>query len=99
MRLILRDYISTFKEEIELENLLYNILILEDFKNIIPAQKGLRQYGVDVKAEKNNEIYLFILKQKDITRDCWNGNKTSVRQTLEDIKDVYIPCFLKDKKK
>jgi len=98
MRLILRDYISTFKEEIELENLLYNILILEDFKNIIPAQKGLRQYGVDVKAEKNNEIYLFVLKQKDITRDCWNGNKTSVRQTLEDIKDVYIPCFLKDKK-
>ena len=35
MRLILKDYISTFKEEIEMESLMEKILIMKDFKNII----------------------------------------------------------------
>ena len=34
MRLILKDYIETLKEEIELETLLENILIMNDFKDI-----------------------------------------------------------------
>lgn len=91
MRLILKDYISTFKEEIEMESLMEKILIMKDFKNIIIPQKGVGQLGVDFSAEKNTEIYLFVLKQQDIDRVTWDGDKNAVRSTLDEILDGYIP--------
>ena len=39
MRLILKDYIETFKEEQEMENLLDNILFMNNYNNIIRPQK------------------------------------------------------------
>lgn len=41
MRLILKDYIETLKEEIELETLLENILIMNDYTDIVRPQKGV----------------------------------------------------------
>lgn len=99
MRLILRDYIATLKEEKELESLLENILIMNDYKNIISPQKGVTQDGVDFYAEKNGEIYLFVLKQQNIDRNNWDSGKNSVRQTLNEIVDVYIPERIKDSSK
>lgn len=99
MRLILRDYIATLKEEKELEGLLENILIMNDYKNIILPQKGVTQDGVDFYAEKNGEIYLFVLKQQDIDRNNWDSGKNSVRQTLNEIEDVYISQRIKDNSK
>lgn len=90
MRLILKDYIETFKEERELESLLENILIMNDFSNIIRPQKGVAQHGVDFSAKRNGEIYLFVLKQKDIDRTNWNTGNNAVRPTLDEIQDVYI---------
>ena len=64
MKLILKEYIETLKEEVELEDLLANILFINNFKNIIRPQKGVRQAGVDFRAEKNNTIYKKILTEK-----------------------------------
>lgn len=96
MRLILKDYIETLKEEKELENLLENILIMNDFTDIIRPQKGVAQHGVDFSAKKNNEIYLFVLKQKDIDKNNWNTGNNAVRPTLDEIQDVYITQRLHD---
>ena len=96
MRLILKDYIETLKEEIELETLLENILIMNDFKDIIRPQKGVTQHGVDFSAKKNGEIYLFVLKQKDIDKNNWNAGNNAVRPTLDEIQDVYVQNRIKN---
>ena len=96
MRLILKDYIETLKEEIELETLLENILLMNDFKDIVRPQKGVTQHGVDFSAKKNGAIYLFVLKQKDIDKNNWNAGNNAVRPTLDEIQDVYIQERIKD---
>lgn len=96
MRLILKDYIETLKEEKELEGLLEKILIMDNFKKIIRPQKGVTQHGVDFYAEKNDNIFLFVLKQKDIDKANWNAGNNAVRPTLDEIQDVYIPEKIKN---
>lgn len=96
MRLILKDYIETLKEEIELETLLENILIMNDFTDIVRPQKGVAQHGVDFSAKKNGAIYLFVLKQKDIDKNNWNSGNNAVRPTLDEIQDVYIQERIKE---
>ena len=56
MRLILKDYIETFKEEQEMENLLDNILFMNNYNNIIRPQKGVSQLGVDFSLLLNKVI-------------------------------------------
>lgn len=97
MRLILKDYISTLKEEKELETLLDNILVMNDFKDIIRPQKGVAQNGVDFSAKKKGEIYLFVLKQKDIDKNNWDTGNNAVRPTLNEILDTYVNVKLKEK--
>lgn len=96
MRLILKDYIETFKEEKEMEKLLDNILVMNDYSNIIRPQKGVTQHGVDFSAVKDKEIYLFVLKQKDIDKSNWDTGNNAVRPTLNEILDTYIPQRLND---
>ena len=96
MRLILKDYISTLKEEKELESLLDNILIMNDFTDIVRPQKGVAQNGVDFSAKKNGEIYLFVLKQKDIDKSNWDTGNNAVRPTLNEILDTYVERRIED---
>ena len=96
MRLILKDYIETLKEEIELETLLENILIMNDYTDIVRPQKGVAQHGVDFSAKKNGTLYLFVLKQKDIDKNNWNSGNNAVRPTLDEIQDVYISERIKE---
>lgn len=99
MRLILKDYIETFKEEQEMENLLDNILFMNNYNKIIRPQKGVSQLGVDFSAEKDNTIYLFVVKQGDIDKSNWNSGNNAVRPTLDEILDSYIPQRLNDNQK
>ncbi len=102
MKLILKDYIATLKEEKELEGLLYNILFLENYRDFTLPQKGIRQHGVDLSCKKGKTSYLFVIKQGDIDRAVWNSNKNSVRQSLDEIKDAYLHLngeFIEDKVK
>lgn len=99
MRLILKDYIETFKEEQEMENLLDNILFMNDYNNIIRPQKGVGQLGVDFSAEKDEVIYLFVVKKGDIDKSNWDYGNNAVRPTLNEILDSYIPQRLNNTKK
>jgi hypothetical protein len=65
------------------------------FIPITIPQVGVRQYGVDISAEyldenKNKILYLFVIKQGNIGRNDWNSSPQSVRQSLDEIKDVYL---------
>lgn len=90
MKLIIKDYILTLKEEIELENLLENLLILMEHIIISSPTKGVRQNGRDLESKKDDKDYIFIIKQKDIDRKAWNAEVNSVRQTIEEILDLGV---------
>ncbi|MDR4505463.1 MAG: hypothetical protein MRK01_11845 [Candidatus Scalindua sp.] len=64
------------------------------------AQVGVRQYGVDVAAvgEYNDEgkvLMLFTIKQGDLGRSDWDVNEQSIRQSLDEIKDVYLDSHIR----
>lgn len=73
------------------QKLLENILIMNDFTDIVRPQKGVAQHWGDFSAKKNGTLYLFVLKQKDIDKNNWNSGNNAVRPTLDEMQDVYIP--------
>lgn len=104
MKLIIKEYLSHLKESTELDSLLPDLLLCMGIEPISRAQIGVRQDGVDVAAiGKDPEtgqktVYLFLIKQGDLTRNDWDGGTPqSVRPSLNEILEVYIPTRL-DKK-
>lgn len=84
------------KESGELDLLLPDLLLSMGIEPISHAQVGVRQYGVDVaaikkKPNKKTILYLFTIKQGDLTRKDWDTNAQSIRPSLNEIKDVFIP--------
>ncbi|MDT2052330.1 hypothetical protein P7G42_08825 [Enterococcus faecalis] len=94
IELILEDYLASLREKDELDILLSDLLKLDGYivKNL--PKTGERQYGVDLLAEKDEEIYLYVIKQGDLTRQTWDGDKNSVRQSFSEIVDVYLNTML-----
>jgi hypothetical protein len=92
MKLIIKDYLTMLKESKELDILLPDLLLEMGFDVTVRPAIGTRQHGVDVAAvnKKNREIYLFTIKRGDIDTRDWNTTPQSVRQSLDEIKDVYI---------
>jgi len=95
LRLIIQEYLSQLKEAKELDKLLPDLLLSMKYIPITVPQVGVRQYGVDISAEyidekKNKILYLFIVKQGDIGRNEWDSSPQAVRQSLDEIKDVYL---------
>jgi len=95
LRLIIQEYLSQLKEAKELDKLLPDLLLAMKYIPITVPQVGVRQYGVDISAEyidenENKVLYLFIVKQGDIGRNEWDSSPQSVRQSLDEIKDVYL---------
>ena len=95
MKLIIRDYLLSLKEKDELDTVLCDLCFQMGYTLSSIPKTGNRQYGVDISASNTNEILLFVVKQGDISRDVWDDNKNSVRQSLNDIKDSYFHCSLK----
>lgn len=91
MKLIIKDYISSLNEEIGLNDLIPKLYLLNGYTIVNSAQKGVRQNGVDILAEKNGCPHLVTIKQGNIKRENWNNEPTSLRQSLDDIIDAYIP--------
>jgi len=100
MRLIIKDYLLQLKEKDELDLLLCDLLLQMGFITDNKPETGNRQYGVDIRAHNPNEILLFVVKQGNLTRQTWSSGPNAVRQSLEEINDVYLG-FLKgnDRKK
>ena len=90
MRLIIKEYISKLKEKDELDNLISAIYNEKGYSADNVPKTGNRQYGVDIQMHNDTELIWFVVKQGNINRNIWDGDKNAVRQSLNEIKDVKI---------
>lgn len=99
IRLIIQEYLGLLKESKELDDLLPILLSSMNLVNISGAQRGARQYGVDLAAvgrddDGKRKLFLFVVKCGDITRSTWKSGPQAIRPSLEEIKDVYLPTHV-----
>jgi len=95
MRLVLLEYLRMLRESGEFDALLPDLLLAMNIVPISKAQVGVRQAGVDLAAVGDGEnslktLWLFVLKRGDLGRRDWDSTPQSVRQSLDEIKDVYL---------
>jgi hypothetical protein len=96
MKLVFREYLASLRERNELDVVLPDLLSEMGFNVISRPSTGPRQFGVDVAAVSPGEdgeqkLYLFTIKQGDLTRAEWDAVPQGVRTSINDIIDVYIP--------
>jgi hypothetical protein len=95
MRLVIREYLAMLKESGEFDALIPDLLLAMNIIPLSKAQPGVRQAGVDIAAVGNDDagtrtLWLFVLKRGDVGRRDWDSQPQSVRQSLDEIKDVYL---------
>lgn len=96
MKLILAQYLRTLKERDEFDRLLPDLLLAMGYVSVSKPQTGIRQYGVDLAAvgispdDGVKELLLLIIKRDDIGRTDWDTGPQSVRQSLNEVLDVYL---------
>lgn len=96
MKLILAHYLRTLKERNEFDALLPDILMAMSYVPISKPQTGSRQFGVDLAAvgiapeDGVQELLLLVIKRGDIGRSEWDSGPQSVRQSLNEVVDVYL---------
>lgn len=83
------------KESGEFDELFPDLLREMRIVPLSAPQVGVRQAGVDLAAVGNDSagfktLWLFVLKRGDIGRREWDSEPQSLRQSLEEIKDVYL---------
>ncbi len=97
MKLIIKQYLSSLKERKELDALLPDLLAMMGLNVFSKPSIGTRQYGVDVAAfgkidDGIEKVYLFSIKGGDLNRQDWDGSSNqTLRPSLNEIKDTYIP--------
>ena len=96
MRLVLVEYLRMLRESGEFDILLPDLLLAMNIVPISKSQKGARQAGVDLAAvgpdDSVKTLWLFVLKRGDLARRDWDTAQQAVRQSLDEIKDVYLRC-------
>ncbi len=103
MILLIREYLASLKEREELDAILPDLLTADGFEVYSRPSIGTTQYGVDVAAigkddDGRQKVFLFSIKSGDLTRQEWNSDADqSIRPSLEEIKDAYIPTRIPDK--
>ncbi len=96
MRLILAQYLRTLKERDEFDRLLPDLLLAMGYVPISLPQTGVRQFGVDLAAvgispdDGIQELLLLVIKRGDIGRTDWDSGPQSVRQSLNEVFDIYL---------
>jgi len=98
LRLIIKEYLLQLKEKDELDLLLCDLLLQMGYQTDNIPKTGNRQYGVDIQAHKTNNLILCVVKQGNIDRNVWNNGQNSVRQSLEEIFDSYLPTLTESEK-
>lgn len=83
------------RESGEFDALFPDLLLAMKIVPVSKAQIGVRQAGVDLAAVGDDEngvrtLWLFVLKRGDLGRRDWDSTLQSVRQSLDEIKDVYL---------
>ncbi|MDD2336133.1 MAG: hypothetical protein PHD01_06120 [Geobacteraceae bacterium] len=95
MRLVIREYLGMLKESEEFDALLPDLLLAMNLIPLSKAQIGVRQAGVDIAAVGNDEagqitLWLFVVKCGDLGRRDWDSQQQSVRQSLDEVRDIYL---------
>ena len=100
MKLILAQYLRTLKERDEFDRLLPDLLLAMDYVPVSKPQTGVRQYGVDLAAvgvspeDGVQELLLLVIKRGDIGRTDWDTGPQSVRQSLNEVFDIYLNTLI-----
>lgn len=95
MKLVFREYLASLRERRELDVVLPDLLSELGYTVISRPSVGTRQYGVDVAAighgvDGEEKIFLFSIKQGDLTRADWDGTPQALRSSINEILDFYI---------
>ncbi len=96
MRLALSHYLRTLRERDEFDRLLPELLTEMGYLPLVKPKAGVRQFGVDFlaagrsAADGVDELLLFVVKQGDISRRTWTGDPNAVRESMEEIIDVWL---------
>ncbi|NIF18416.1 chemotaxis protein [Pantoea sp. Cy-639] len=96
MKLLIRDYLGSLRERDELDAILPDLLSELGFHVYSRPQRGTSQLGVDIAAvgkddDGEKKVFLFSVKQGDLTRQDWDGTPQALRSSLDEILDAYIP--------
>lgn len=99
LRLLLTDYLSLMREEGELDVFLPLLMASMEQEVVFRPQKGTRQYGVDVSSigvdtDGVQKMFIWLIKCGDIGRADWDSGPQSIRQSMNDIADVYLRSHL-----
>jgi hypothetical protein len=95
MRLVIREYLGMLRESREFDQLIPDLLLSQNIVPLSKPQIGVRQAGVDLAAVGDDDsgiktLWLFVLKRGDIGRREWDNQPQSVRQSLDETRDVYL---------
>jgi hypothetical protein len=95
LRLLLEDFLSLMREEGELDVFLPLLLSAMGHEIVYRAQKGTRQYGVDISSvgkddDGKKKLFLWLVKCGDIGRRDWNSGDQSIRPSIDDVGDTYL---------
>ncbi|MEZ5016042.1 MAG: hypothetical protein R2800_03260 [Flavipsychrobacter sp.] len=95
MRYVLTEYLSSLKEDGELDSFVTELLQSMKYIPLTKIQKG-RQYGVDLPAigtddDGQRKLFLFVIKQGNFSRRNWDsGHENDIRPSIMEIFDVYL---------
>ncbi|PNQ76338.1 chemotaxis protein [Erythrobacter sp. SAORIC-644] len=95
MKLLIRQYVASLRESGELDAILPDLLSELGYNVISRPMIGTRQYGVDIAAVGKDEdgerkLFLFSVKQGDLTRTDWEGTPQALRPSLDEIRTIYL---------
>lgn len=96
MKLLFRNYLASLREREELDAILPDLLSELGYTVYSRPQRGTAQAGVDIAAvgkddDGDRKLFLFSVKQGDLTRQSWDGTPQALRSSLNEILDSYIP--------
>ncbi len=95
LRLLLEDFLGLMREEGELDVFLPLLMSAMGHEVVYRPQKGPRQYGVDIASvgpdsDGQTKLFLWLVKCGDIGRSDWDTGPQSVRQSINDVGDIYL---------
>lgn len=104
MKLVIREYLASLRERGELDAILPDLLSEMGFTVYSRPARGTRQYGVDIAAvgqdsDGEQKLFLFLIKQGDLTRSDWDGTPQTLRPSINDIFDVYLTSHVPEEHK
>lgn len=95
LRLLLEDFLGLMREEGELDVFLPLLMSAMGHEVVYRAQKGPRQYGGDIVSvgaddDGKRKLFLWLVKCGDIGRQDWDTGPQAIRQSINDVGDIYL---------